>query len=166
MCVWEGGRIKALRLLRSGQITRVNPLSRLLKRLEWASEKQVDAPRYILSLHLDSISAKWVPRRRSVAQPETADWMRLPPGVTSGSEHSRLDLLLERMASNRSPEAEDTVIWSVTFLCQLIIVLNFSHRASCILGQAIHYSPENAFYIFNQQIYFVIWYLLDRASLI
>ena len=44
--------------------------------------------------------------------------------------------------------------------------LNFRHRASCILGQAFHYSPENAFYIFNQQIYFIIWYLLDRASLI
>ena len=44
--------------------------------------------------------------------------------------------------------------------------LTFRHRASCILGQAFHYSPENAFYIFNQQIYFIIWYLLDRSSLI
>ena len=44
--------------------------------------------------------------------------------------------------------------------------LTFRHRASCILGQAFHYSPENAFCIFNQQIYFNIWYLLDRASLI
>ena len=44
--------------------------------------------------------------------------------------------------------------------------LTFRHRASCIKGQAFHYSPENAFYIFNQQIYFIIWYLLDRASLI
>ena len=44
--------------------------------------------------------------------------------------------------------------------------LNFRHRASCILGQAFHYSPENAFYTFNQQIYFIIWYLLDRTSLI
>ena len=44
--------------------------------------------------------------------------------------------------------------------------LTFRHRASCILGQAFHYSPENAFYIFNQQIYFIIWYLFDRASLI
>ena len=44
--------------------------------------------------------------------------------------------------------------------------LTSRHRASCILGQAFHYSPENAFYIFNQQIYFIIWYLLDRASLI
>ena len=43
--------------------------------------------------------------------------------------------------------------------------LTFRHRASCILGQAFHSSPENAFYIFNQQIYFIIWYLLDRASL-
>ena len=44
--------------------------------------------------------------------------------------------------------------------------LTFRHRAFSILGQAFHYSPENAFYIFNQQIYFIIWYLLDRASLI
>jgi len=31
-------------------------------------------------------------------------------------------------------------------------------KALCILyiGQAFHYSPENAFYIFNQQIYFII----------
>ena len=34
--------------------------------------------------------------------------------------------------------------------------LTFRHRASCILGQAFHYSPENAFYVFNQQIYFII----------
>jgi len=31
--------------------------------------------------------------------------------------------------------------------------LTFRHRASCILGQVFRYSPENAFYIFNQQIY-------------
>ena len=35
-------------------------------------------------------------------------------------------------------------------------VLTFRQRASCILGQAFHYSPENAFYIFNQQLYFII----------
>ena len=34
--------------------------------------------------------------------------------------------------------------------------LNFRHRASCIQGQAFRYSPENAFCIFNQQIYFII----------
>ena len=34
--------------------------------------------------------------------------------------------------------------------------LTFRHRASSIQGQAFHYSPENAFYIFNQQIYFII----------
>ena len=36
------------------------------------------------------------------------------------------------------------------------LFLTFRLRASCILGQAFHYSPENAFYIFNQQIYFII----------
>ena len=45
-------------------------------------------------------------------------------------------------------------------------ILTFRNRASSILGQAFHYSPENAFYIFNQQIYFIICYILDRASLI
>ena len=41
-------------------------------------------------------------------------------------------------------------------------------QAPCVLyiGQAFRYSPENAFYIFNQQIFFIILYLLDRASLI
>jgi len=29
------------------------------------------------------------------------------------------------------------------------VQLTFRHRASCILGQAFHYSPENAFYIFH-----------------
>jgi len=46
------------------------------------------------------------------------------------------------------------------------ISLTFGHHESCILGQAFHQYPENAFYIFNQQICFIIWYLLDRASLI
>jgi len=43
----------------------------------------------------------------------------------------------------------------------------FSLQAPCVLyiGQAFRYSPENAFCRFNQQIYFIIWYLLDRASL-
>jgi len=39
--------------------------------------------------------------------------------------------------------------WCVGFL-------TFRHRASCILGQVFRYSPENAFYIFNQQMYFII----------
>ena len=42
--------------------------------------------------------------------------------------------------------------------CQLqnLKKLTFRHHVSCIFGQAFHYSPENAFYIFNQQIYFII----------
>ena len=31
-------------------------------------------------------------------------------------------------------------------LAKVIFILTFRHRASCILGQAFHYSPENAFY--------------------
>ena len=48
----------------------------------------------------------------------------------------------------------------------MVIRLNFRHRASSILGQAFRHSPENAFYIFNKQIDFIILYLLDGASLI
>ena len=62
--------------------------------------------------------------------------------------------------------------WGIRFVFVLspsrlsINPLTLRHRASSIQGQAFHYSPENVFYIFNQQIYFIIWYLLDRASLI
>ena len=56
--------------------------------------------------------------------------------------------------------------WALARETVEIRALTFRHRASCILGQAFHCSPENAFYIFNQQIYFITWYLLDRASLI
>ena len=42
--------------------------------------------------------------------------------------------------------------------------LTSRHRASCILGHAFHYSPKNALYI--SKIYFIICYLLDRASMI
>ena len=63
-------------------------------------------------------------------------------------------------------------VWNRMLHCQcfsdfiLNMPLTFRHHASCILGQAFRYPPENAFYIFNQQIYFIIWYLLDGASLI
>ena len=50
-------------------------------------------------------------------------------------------------------EAQDRCNYSLTYS---IIGLTFRQRASSILGQAFHYSPENAFYIFNQQIYFII----------
>ena len=45
----------------------------------------------------------------------------------------------------------------------------FSHDEEHLvvyIGQAFHYYSENAFYVFNQQIYIIIWYLLDHASLI
>ena len=51
--------------------------------------------------------------------------------------------------------------WRQFFFCPTS-VLTFTHHASCILGQAFRYSPENAFYMFNQQIYFIIWYFLIK----
>jgi len=39
---------------------------------------------------------------------------------------------------------------------EVIRALTFRPRASSTIGQAFHYSPENAFYIFNQQIYLII----------
>ena len=42
-----------------------------------------------------------------------------------------------------------------SYILFIFRTLTFRHRASCILGQAFHYSPENAFYIFNHQIYFI-----------
>ena len=44
-------------------------------------------------------------------------------------------------------------------------ILNLYPLCVLYIGQAFRCSPENAFYIFNEQIYFIIWYLLYRASL-
>ena len=51
-----------------------------------------------------------------------------------------------------SPDMLVTMYPNTWCLAQMTVVLTFRHRVSCILGQAFHYSPENAFYIFNQQI--------------
>ena len=43
-------------------------------------------------------------------------------------------------------------------LSEYEVAVFFNLQAPCVLyiGQAFRYSPENAFYIFNQQIYFII----------
>jgi len=64
------------------------------------------------------------------------------------------------MKTSILPDDELHMLWQVTYWWGLIfsylVILTFRHPASCILGQAFHYSPENAFYMFNQQIYFII----------
>ena len=60
------------------------------------------------------------------------------------------DLLIEELPSLiRSPHTTQIaeVMKGGNVAC---IELTFRHRASSILGQAFRYSPENAFYIFNQ----------------
>ena len=65
-----------------------------------------------------------------------------------------------------TPKALSLTYMTTELLDLLSEALTFRHREPCILGQAFRCSPENVFYIFNQQIYFIISYLLDRASLI
>jgi len=40
--------------------------------------------------------------------------------------------------------------------CLIYYVVNLQATSVLYIGQAFRYSPENAFYIFNQQIYFII----------
>ena len=63
------------------------------------------------------------------------------------------------------PEFDLFLVWLRLIVLLLILlrvslnwflVLTFRHCASCILGQAFRYSPENVFYTFNRQIYFII----------
>ena len=69
----------------------------------------------------------------------------------TGARHTANALLLKHFIRNVSIQLVRLhLAYSGTFC------LTFRHRASCILGQAYHCSPENAFYIFNQQIYFII----------
>jgi hypothetical protein len=59
-----------------------------------------------------------------------------------------------------------SIDWVTLTNCRHQIFINLYAPCVLYIGQAFHYSPDNAFYIFNHQIYFIIWYLLDRASLI
>ena len=87
----------------------------------------------------------------------TVAYRPLPPGKSSTTVQISSEPLQELYIVNFKISVKFSIF---------NLALNFRHRASCILGQAFRYSSENAFYIFNQQIYFIIWYLLDRASLI
>ena len=99
---------------------------------------------------------------------DAAVWIRvfLDPSYTPHctAKHVKISLYICVQKTQFHPQLN--MLRYVVWTCIIPIVLTFRHRVSCILGQAFHYSPENAFYIFNQQIYFIIWYLLDRASLI
>ena len=80
----------------------------------------------------------WVPFSEGVERPEReADY--LPPSTVE----------VRMIGATR-------VIWLCIAYSGILTILTFRHRASCILRQAFRYSPENAFYIFNQQIYFII----------
>ena len=74
--------------------------------------------------------------------------------------------VMERQIDPSITQAFKFHLLPTTQWCSIYGYLNL--QAPCVLyiGQAFRYSPENAFYIFNQQTYFIIWYLLDRASLI
>ena len=62
----------------------------------------------------------------------------------------------EYSAHREGIKKESTCGKCIEMETQLKEALTFRHRASCILGRAFRYSPKNAFYIFNQQIYFII----------
>jgi len=68
--------------------------------------------------------------------------------VTACQQHVSAVLIFEQAQRHRSTPKLNPVL------------LTFRHRASCILGQALHYSPENAFYIFIQRTLFI--YLINK----
>ena len=59
-------------------------------------------------------------------------------------------------------QTTDRLYSSLTNKCTFIHLKNIkiyiNLQAPCVMyiGQAFRYSPENAFYIFNQQVYFII----------
>ena len=89
--------------------------------------------------------------------------------IPSHSEHNFLDeppqlllnfhtLATQKFATNSLQCDYFNTLWTGLLNCLNARSrgLTFRHRASCIQGQAFRYTPENAFYIFNQQMYFII----------
>ena len=74
---------------------------------------------------------------------------------------------INRFYSRRTASYSKGIVGFLQFFPYQFLDITFNLQAPCVLciGQAFRYSPENAFYIFNQQIYFIISYLFNRASL-
>ena len=130
-----------------------------LLRLNGGEMKEVGVENMYMVCYWSSIRWSQLPRslrRRCAAAHLLRSWVRIPPGAWMLvccvcfvlSSRGLCDKLITR------PE-ESYRLWYVV-MCDLATSLTFRHRASSILGQAFRYSPENAFYIFNQQIYFII----------
>jgi hypothetical protein len=98
-------------------------------------------------------------RNFSVIRTPQCDRFALTCSLFLASE--RVVLRKMRIYEANIPELDERFVCCYNLLCEYAKVLRtrcstFRHRASCILGQAFRYSPENAFYIFNQQVYFII----------
>jgi len=91
-------------------------------------------------------------------------WGRVECGFTVFRYHTVNIICLGYKNQSINAEREIIAISSkihtkhINSICGMYIefLLTFRHRESSILGQAFRYSLENAFYIFNQQIYFII----------
>ena len=93
--------------------------------------------------------------RRSFLTKSAIEAMFTPIRVDFGSQPLSSFSTTSLPSRNREYQLK-SLIGSQPHSRKLFAPLIFRLRASCILGQAFHYSPENAFYIFNQQIYFII----------
>jgi hypothetical protein len=54
------------------------------------------------------------------------------------------------------PSATGKLLQGSSVCSSFIVDVNLSAPCILYIGQAFRYSPENAFYIFNQQIYFIV----------
>ena len=110
-----------------------------------------------------------VPQHRSMLR---IGFVRVGWKLLALRSHESCTTLL--LLPKRRQEASDAYFMSVEVpskrsgLVRFDVLAMINLKSPCVLyvGQAFRYSPENAFYIFNQQMYFIFWYLLDRASLI
>ena len=79
-----------------------------------------------------------------------------PEGGGGGIWEIRVKIGILKKLSERKSVCVCVFVCVCVCVCVCGNILTFRHRSSCILGQVFHCSPEKAFYIFNQQIYFII----------
>jgi len=139
----------------------------------WTTHSAVSIQRFVCTKSDYEATSKWY-RPRNVLSEQSANFQQTDRSGT------KLDLQTVTLLNYLTPEVQlNNILQNVTsyitenppccHICSSKIwIKRFNIYKPCVLyiGQAFRYSPQNAFYIFNQQIYLIIWYLLDRASLI
>ena len=133
-----------------------NDLTLILPRSRTGTQQDNDIIRTVILLQFSAICKEV---SRLLLTPTSPQFAFILRDIENHRRHRDISMETEMVFCNSCFSAiQVTTVTVLLELCNHFNILCFNLQVPCVLyiGQAFHYSPENAFYIFNQQIYFII----------